>query len=78
MIVRDPAAPGPTDRHLQTLLELGDEKSTIVSPLPIDLLQPFSGASGPDQPVTAAEPCLAAYADALRRHLNGSHAGEQP
>ena len=32
-------------RYLQTLLELGGEKSTIVFPLPMDLVKPFLGAS---------------------------------
>jgi regulator of protease activity HflC (stomatin/prohibitin superfamily) len=32
-------------RYLQTLLELGGEKSTIVFPLPMDLIKPFLGAS---------------------------------
>lgn len=31
-------------RYLQTLLELGGEKSTIVFPLPMDLIKPFLGA----------------------------------
>ena len=30
-------------RYLQTLLELGGEKSTIVFPLPMDLIKPFLG-----------------------------------
>ena len=34
-------------RYLQTLLELGGEKSTIVFPLPIDLVKPFLGDSQP-------------------------------
>ena len=38
-------------RYLQTLLELGGEKSTIVFPLPMDLIKPFLGDSQePDQP----------------------------
>lgn len=32
-------------RYLQTLLELGGEKSTIVFPLPMDLIKPFLGES---------------------------------
>lgn len=32
-------------RYLQTLLELGGEKSTIVFPLPMDLIKPFLGTS---------------------------------
>ena len=32
-------------RYLQTLLELGGEKSTIVFPLPMDMIKPFLGAS---------------------------------
>jgi len=32
-------------RYLQTLLELGGEKSTIVFPLPMDLLEPFLRSS---------------------------------
>jgi len=35
-------------RYLQTLLELGGEKSTIVFPLPMDLIKPFLGAAQPD------------------------------
>jgi regulator of protease activity HflC (stomatin/prohibitin superfamily) len=41
-------------RYLQTLLEVGaDQSSTIVFPLPLDLLQPFLDRAGP--PPAAAE-----------------------
>ena len=40
-------------RYLQTLLELGGEKSTIVFPLPMDLIKPFLGAGRqPDDAAT--------------------------
>jgi regulator of protease activity HflC (stomatin/prohibitin superfamily) len=36
-------------RYLQTLLDIGvNQNSTIVFPLPIDMLRPFAGAYGPD------------------------------
>jgi len=60
-------------RYLQTLLELGGEKSTIVFPLPMDLLKPFQGAAqqADGAPVESVLD-LTAQADALRRLLNGS------
>jgi regulator of protease activity HflC (stomatin/prohibitin superfamily) len=62
-------------RYLQTLLELGGEKSTIVFPLPMDLIKPFLGASSetgsePDAP----EVDHLAQADELRRILNAKGA----
>ncbi len=59
-------------RYLQTLLELGGEKSTIVFPLPMDLLKPFQG-TGQQAEGSPAESGLdlSAQADALRRLLNG-------
>jgi regulator of protease activity HflC (stomatin/prohibitin superfamily) len=59
-------------RYLQTLLELGGEKSTIVFPLPMDLIKPFlGGGSAPDGAPAATELNLSAHGDALRRLLNG-------
>ena len=60
-------------RYLQTLLELGGEKSTIVFPLPMDLLKPFQGtAQQADGAAVESGLDLSAQADALRRLLNGS------
>ena len=60
-------------RYLQTLLELGGEKSTIVFPLPMDLIKPFLGAGGlPDDAPTATEPDVSTQADGLRQLVNGS------
>jgi len=42
-------------RYLQTLLELGGEKSTIVFPLPLDLINAFQGA-GPRSDGGQAQP----------------------
>jgi regulator of protease activity HflC (stomatin/prohibitin superfamily) len=62
-------------RYLQTLLELGGEKSTIVFPLPMDLIKPFLGDSRPaDGTLTAPELDLSAHAEALHGLLNGSGA----
>jgi regulator of protease activity HflC (stomatin/prohibitin superfamily) len=60
-------------RYLQTLLELGGEKSTIVFPLPMDLIKPFLG----DGQQTNGEPGSPELDrptkdDALRRLLVGS------
>jgi regulator of protease activity HflC (stomatin/prohibitin superfamily) len=60
-------------RYLQTLLELGGEKSTIVFPLPMDLIKPFLGASQPtDDGQAAPDLDLPIDGSALRRLLNGS------
>jgi regulator of protease activity HflC (stomatin/prohibitin superfamily) len=60
-------------RYLQTLLELGGEKSTIVFPLPMDLIKPFLGTSGQTDGMQAAPgPDLSAASGALGRLLNGS------
>ena len=60
-------------RYLQTLLELGGERSTIVFPLPMDLITPFLGASQKSDDVPAApELDLSSVGDALRRLINGS------
>ena len=63
-------------RYLQTLLELGGEKSTIVFPLPMDLITPFLGTNGMlgtggsrDGVRAGGEPDLAALGDALRAVL---------
>ena len=65
-------------RYLQTLLELGGERSTIVFPLPMDLVKPFLGASRhTDSPSAAPELDLSTCGDALRRLLNGAEAGGQ-
>jgi len=32
-------------RYLQTLLEIGGERSTVVFPLPMELIKPFLGAA---------------------------------
>ena len=59
-------------RYLQTLLELGGEKSTIVFPLPMDLIKPFLGANPQsDDGPAAPKVDLSAHADDLRRLLNG-------
>ena len=61
-------------RYLQTLLELGGEKSTIVFPLPMDLIKPFLGAKGSSTGTAPApELDLSTVGDALRRLVNGSH-----
>ena len=54
-------------RYLQTLLELGGDKSTIVFPLPMDLITPFlrPGRTSPGEPAAAVD--LAELGDALRR-----------
>ena len=60
-------------RYLQTLLELGGERSTIVFPLPMDLIKPFLGASQQsDDASSASASDLSTVGDALRRILNGS------
>jgi hypothetical protein len=70
-------------RYLQTLLELGGEKSTIVFPLPMDLIKPFLGAKGQTGSAQAANGQtgsaqaapgldLATVGGALDRLLNGS------
>jgi regulator of protease activity HflC (stomatin/prohibitin superfamily) len=60
-------------RYLQTLLELGGEKSTIVFPLPMDLIKPFMGAGPqPDGATSTPELDLSANAEALHHLLNGS------
>jgi len=60
-------------RYLQTLLELGGEKSTIVFPLPMDLVKPFLGARRkPSGAPAAPEPDLSLLGDALRRLLVGT------
>ncbi len=65
-------------RYLQTLLELGGERSTVVFPLPMDLVKPFLGASRhADSPSAAPELDLSTCGDALRRLLNGAEAGGQ-
>jgi regulator of protease activity HflC (stomatin/prohibitin superfamily) len=75
-------------RYLQTLLELGGEKSTIVFPLPLDMVKPFLGgdqagnqagsrSGGRSLDTSSASPDLdlSAHADVLRRLLNGSKNG---
>jgi regulator of protease activity HflC (stomatin/prohibitin superfamily) len=63
-------------RYLQTLLELGGEKSTIVFPLPMDLVKPFRGASGQlDGAPAAPELDLSKLGNAFRRFLNDSGVG---
>jgi regulator of protease activity HflC (stomatin/prohibitin superfamily) len=60
-------------RYLQTLLELGGEKSTIVFPLPMDLIKPFLGTSQqPDGSKAASALDLSTCGGALRQILNGS------
>jgi Membrane protease subunits, stomatin/prohibitin homologs len=73
IISRNPAA--LQLRYLQTLLELGGEKSTIVFPLPMDLIKPFLGANPQSDDGPAAPKLdLSALADDLRRLLNGPEA----
>jgi regulator of protease activity HflC (stomatin/prohibitin superfamily) len=63
-------------RYLQTLLELGGEKSTIVFPLPMDLVKPFQGTSGQlDGTPPAPELDLSKLGNAFRRFLNDSGVG---
>jgi len=63
-------------RYLQTLLELGGEKSTIVFPLPMDLVKPFRGTSGQlDGTPPAPELDLSKLGNAFRRFLNDSGVG---
>jgi regulator of protease activity HflC (stomatin/prohibitin superfamily) len=56
ILSRNPAA--MQLRYLQTLLELGGEKSTVVFPLPMDLVKPFLRAS--PQPDGQAGPAAGA------------------
>jgi len=57
-------------RYLQTLLELGGEKSTIVFPLPLDFGKPFLGARRkPSGAPAAPRPDLSIFGDALHRFL---------
>ena len=66
-------------RYLQTLLELGGEKSTIVFPLPMDLIKPFLGADGQAKGAhTAPGPDLSAEVGLLSRFVNGSGPVEAP
>jgi hypothetical protein len=59
-------------RYLQTLLELGGEKSTIVFPLPMDLIKPFLGASRQTDGEQAAPGVdLSTVGGALGRLING-------
>jgi regulator of protease activity HflC (stomatin/prohibitin superfamily) len=63
-------------RYLQTLLELGGEKSTIVFPLPMDLIKPFRGTSGhPDGTSAGQELDLSKLGNALRGLLKDSGVG---
>jgi regulator of protease activity HflC (stomatin/prohibitin superfamily) len=63
-------------RYLQSLLELGGEKSTIVFPLPMDLITPFLGAGRHSGGApTPPESDLSAQTDALRRLLNSPEVG---
>jgi hypothetical protein len=63
-------------RYLQTLLELGAEKSTIVFPLPLDLIKPFLGASGqPDSSQTKPAPNPTIYRGSADWLANGSEPG---
>ncbi|MEO8518053.1 MAG: slipin family protein [Dermatophilaceae bacterium] len=63
-------------RYLQTLLELGGEKSTIVFPLPMDLIKPFLGKGTQGEGAQVAHGLdLSAHAEALHGLLNGSDAG---
>ena len=60
-------------RYLQTLLELGGEKSTIVFPLPMDLIKPFLGASRQADGEQAAPGVdLSTVGGALGRLINGA------
>jgi regulator of protease activity HflC (stomatin/prohibitin superfamily) len=66
-------------RYLQTLLELGGEKSTIVFPLPMDLVKPFLGAGQQsDGAKASSELDLSGVGDALGRFLNGSGHAQDP
>jgi regulator of protease activity HflC (stomatin/prohibitin superfamily) len=63
-------------RYLQTLLELGGEKSTIVFPLPMDLVKPFLSTSGQlDGAPAGQELDLSTLGDALRGLLNDPEVG---
>lgn len=62
-------------RYLQTLLELGGERSTIVFPLPVDLIRSFLGTGATDAVSAAPELDLSTVGDALRRLLNDSEVG---
>jgi regulator of protease activity HflC (stomatin/prohibitin superfamily) len=61
-------------RYLQTLLELGGEKSTIVFPLPMDLINAFRGATPQVDVASAAPGADPSHAEELRRLLDGSEA----
>jgi len=63
-------------RYLQTLLELGGEKSTIVFPLPMDLIKPFLGRGTRGEGAQVAHGLdLSAPAEVLHGLLNGSDPG---
>ena len=62
-------------RYLQTLLELGGQRSTVVFPLPMDLIRPFRGSSrAPEDAPPVPELDLTTYGDALRRLLGAAEA----
>ena len=63
-------------RYLQTLLELGGEKSTIVFPLPMDIVKAFQGPSGqPDGTAAIPELDLSKVSNVLRGLLKDSGGG---
>lgn len=59
-------------RYLQTLREVGGEhNSTVIFPLPIDLIRPFLDASAPTTTTAAASTASPAQ-------LNSDHSGDSP
>jgi regulator of protease activity HflC (stomatin/prohibitin superfamily) len=65
-------------RYLQTLLELGaDQNSTVVFPIPIDIVSPFLEAMrGQGQPATQPATQPASESDRKSTRLNSSHNSE--
>ncbi len=68
-------------RYLQTLLEMSPEQSTIVFPLPLDMLRPLmgaveAGAAGPPDPEAAARKHEQASREAAEIEERTQQAGE--
>ncbi len=67
VLSRNPAA--MQLRYQQTLVELGGEKSTIVFPLPLDLIAPFLAGARPEPP----HDCSQTRNPTPRGSVNGDH-----
>jgi regulator of protease activity HflC (stomatin/prohibitin superfamily) len=64
-------------RYLQTLRELGGDRSTVVFPLPMDLITPFLANSKQPEGATADDVDSSTYGDAVRRLLRESEVEER-